>query len=124
MPAKVNTSNKKKVGNRGEDIASLYLKKNGFIIIKRNYRFGKIGEIDIIIRKGDIIVFVEVKSRNSEHYGGVYYSITQRKKQTIKKVASQFLHTHPELHSKKITYRYDMIAIDNDKIEWIQDIFR
>jgi putative endonuclease len=115
---------KKELGYKGEGIAVSIFKKNGFDIITRNYRFGKIGEIDIIVRKENLIVFAEVKSRSSGAFGGAYYSITEKKKQTIKKVARQFLHTHPDFLSKDITYRFDMIAIDKGEAEWIEDIFR
>ncbi len=118
------TNYKKNLGNSGEDTAASFFTSKGFEIIKRNYRFGKIGEIDIIVRKGDLIIFAEVKSRNSGEYGGAYYSITERKKRTLKKVAGQFLRENPFLFSRDITYRYDMIAVDNGKAEWIEDIFR
>lgn len=124
MPLEKNPGYKNSLGKIGEDIAASFFKSNGFEIIKRNYRFGKIGEIDIIVRKDSMIIFAEVKNRNSSEYGGPHYSITERKKQTLKKVASQFLHAHPALLSKDITYRFDMIAIDNGKAEWIEDIFR
>ncbi|MFH0977178.1 MAG: YraN family protein [Spirochaetota bacterium] len=124
MPTEKKSGYKKDLGDAGEGIAASFFKSKGFVIIKRNYRFGKVGEIDIIVRKKDLIVFAEVKSRNSGQYGGAYYSINERKKQTIKKVARQFLHTHPDFLSKDITYRFDMIAISNGQAEWIEDIFR
>ncbi len=124
MPTEQNPGYKKNLGNLGEDIAASFFRSKGFEIIKRNYRFGKIGEMDIIVRKDDLIVFAEVKNRNSGEYGGAYYSITERKKRTLKKVAGQFLHTHPDLLSENITYRYDMIAVDSGRVEWIEDIFR
>jgi putative endonuclease len=124
MPSEKNSGYKKELGNKGEGIAVSFFMKNGFDIIERNYRFGKIGEIDIIVRKGNLMVFAEVKSRNSGAYGGVYYSISEKKKLTLKKVARQFLHAHPAFLSKDMTYRFDMIAVDNGKAEWIEDMFR
>jgi putative endonuclease len=124
MTSEINAGYKKKLGNIGEDIAESFFRSKGFEIIKRNYRFGKIGEIDIIVRKSSLIIFAEVKNRNTGEFGGAYYSITERKKQTLKKVAGHFLHTHSYLFLKDITYRYDMIAVDRGKVEWIEDIFR
>jgi putative endonuclease len=124
MQSEKNSGYKKELGDKGEDIAASFFNKNGFDIIERNYRFGKVGEIDIIVRRGSLIVFAEVKSRNSGTYGGAYYSITEKKRQTLKKVARQFLHTHPAFFSKDITYRFDMIAVDNGRAEWIEDMFR
>ncbi|MBN2403163.1 MAG: YraN family protein [Spirochaetes bacterium] len=124
MSSEKSSGYRKDFGDKGEEIAASFLQKNGFEIIIRNYRFSKAGEIDIIARKGNLIIFAEVKSRNSGSYGGAYYSITEKKKQTIKKVARQFLHVHPAFFSKDMTYRFDMIAVDNNRAEWIEDIFR
>jgi putative endonuclease len=114
----------KKFGNKGEDIAASFFIHNGYEIIKRNYRFSNIGEIDIIARKGNIIIFAEVKNRNSAEYGGAFYSITERKKKTLKKVAGQFLLSNPSLFTKDITYRFDLIAVSKGKAECIEDIVR
>jgi putative endonuclease len=122
MSFEQNSGYKKELGNKGEGIALSFFNSNGFEIIARNYRFGKIGEIDIIVKKGSLIIFAEVKSRSSSAYGGAYYSITEKKKRTLKKVARQFLHTNPEFLSKNFTYRFDMVAVDNGKTEWIEDI--
>ena len=56
---------KKNLGDKGEEIAASFLQTKKFQIIERNYRFGKIGEIDIIARKENTIIFFEVKNRNS-----------------------------------------------------------
>lgn len=58
------------------------------------------------------------------HYGGALYSINERKKKTIKKIASQFLVTNPSLYSENFNYRFDLISIFENKIEWLEDIFR
>ena len=55
-------------GYQNEDLAATYLNKNGYRILMRNYRT-PIGEIDIIAKDHDTIVFVEVKSRRTDHYG-------------------------------------------------------
>ncbi len=119
-----NTRYKKELGNKGESSASLFLTGNGFKILKRNFRFGKTGEIDIIAKKDSLIVFAEVKSRNSSLYGGAYYSINDKKKQTLKKVARHFLRSHPQFFSKDFTFRFDLIAVENGHVEWIEDIIR
>jgi putative endonuclease len=111
-------------GRRGEDLAVMFLEGEGFTVLERNYRFGKSGEIDIIVRKNGLLVFVEVKSRHSERYGGPLYSITARKKKTIRLIASQYLLSHPEQNTGNTTCRFDMIAVMNGKVEWIEDIFR
>ena len=70
----------KALGNKGEEIASSFLVEKGFELLKRNYRIYRVGEIDIIAKKENLIIFVEVKTRNINHFGGALYSITQRKK--------------------------------------------
>ncbi len=71
--------NFRRVGAGGEDRAASFLESRGFEIIERNYRFGRAGEIDLIARRGDLLVFVEVKSRNTPVYGGPLYAINARK---------------------------------------------
>ena len=111
-------------GRAGEDSACDFLKNNGFKIISRNFRYQRMGEIDIIIQKDNLVVFIEVKRRNSDLYGGAHYSINIKKRMTLKKIATQFLITHPNLYSKNNIYRFDLISIKDDKIEWVEDIFR
>ena len=115
-------TNKKNLGRIGEELAASFLKKNGFEIIRRNFRYKKIGEIDIILKRDDLIVFVEVKSRNSSCFGGPLYSINKRKIKTLRIVANQFLILNTEYLSFRC--RFDMISVQNGKIEWIEDIFR
>jgi putative endonuclease len=111
-------------GKRGEERATAFLKGRGFEIVDRNFRYGKIGEIDIIARRDNLLIFVEVKSRNKHSYGGPLYSITRKKKSTLKIIASKFLILNPEYSSKDIICRFDMVAIINGSVEWIEDIFR
>ena len=121
MPENLHNRN---LGNEGEDRAAAYLEKNRFSIIARNYRFGKYGEIDIIARKGDLVIFAEVKSRGTERYGGALYSISAKKKNSLKTAARAFIAAAPEFNRPAITFRFDLISIRNDSIEWIEDMFR
>jgi len=118
------TLKRNQTGREGEDLACVFLEEKGFEIIKRNYRYKRLGEIDVIIRKGNLIIFIEVKSRNSSIYGGALYSINKRKKRIIKKIALEFLTSHPDLYSKDYIYRFDLISILDGKIEWVEDIIR
>ena len=72
---------KQKFGKCGEDLASAFLQNKGYKIIERNFRFGRNGEIDIIAKKDDLVLFVEVKNRSSEKFGGALYSINSKKKE-------------------------------------------
>ncbi len=115
---------KKEFGRRGEEIASSFLLDKGFELLRKNYRFKKSGEIDIIARKENLIIFVEVKSRKTGKFGGALFSINNRKKNTIKKIAEQYLTANQSLLPNDYTCRFDLISIENEKLEWLEDIFR
>jgi len=102
----LNSSTKEK-GKEGEELAVSFLAEKGFEIVERNYRFGK-GELDIIAREKDFLVFVEVKSRESLEYGLPEEAITKRKMAQIRKIAEAYL------AEKSITdenIRFDVVAI-------------
>ncbi len=101
------TQNNKNKGEWGEDIATEFLMRKGYSIIERNYRYGN-GEIDIIARDKDILVFVEVKSRHSLKFGHPLEGISKSKVSQIKKIAFSYL------YDKEITdiqCRFDVIGI-------------
>ena len=79
-------------GRKGEDIAHRFLKKNGFRILARRFRLADgSGEIDIIAREGDIIVFVEVKTRNTSLYGGPERALGSEKERNLVRTARSYL---------------------------------
>ena len=73
----------------GEEIAVGYLKKKGYHILDRNFR-SRIGELDIIARKGNTVVFIEVKTRNNLKYGLPCEAITDNKKRHIKRMVNYY----------------------------------
>lgn len=83
-------SDSKKIGYLGEEFATRVLEKSGFQIIDRNFRT-KIGEIDIIAFKKDCLHFIEVKTRTQDMYGRPCESITEEKKNRIRKIAELYL---------------------------------
>lgn len=115
---------RKEYGRDGEDTACAFLDEKGFEILERNYQAGKIGELDIIARRGNLVVFAEVKARRSDAFGGGIYSISQNKKKTLRRCAEHFLVNNPALNTKEITFRFDLILIENNAVEWIEDIVR
>lgn len=112
------------MGAGGEKIAADFLLSKNYSIIERNYRFSTYGEIDIIAGKDDLIIFVEVKNRSSERYGGALYSISNKKKSSLKTAARAFIAARPEYNRNEITFRFDLISVTADSIEWIEDMFR
>lgn len=97
----------KQVGDCGEQAAAEYLEKQGYIILARNFRTGH-GEVDIIARQENVLVFVEVKTRSSNQYGYPEHSVTPRKRRHILSSAEEYIHAHPEFH----TWRLDVIAVE------------
>ncbi|MFA6981315.1 MAG: YraN family protein [Ignavibacteriaceae bacterium] len=100
-------SSTKEKGKEGEDLAASFLVEKGFEIIERNYRYGK-GEIDIVARDKDFLVFVEVKSRESLEYGKPEEAITKRKMSQIRKIAEAYL---AEKNITDENIRFDVVAI-------------
>ncbi|WP_407927641.1 YraN family protein [Clostridium moniliforme] len=97
----------KDIGYYGEDIASDYLIKNGYKIIKRNYS-NRFGEIDIICSKENILSFIEVKSRYSKNFGRGIEAINYYKKNSIKKLTKYFLLNY---NFNSYFIRFDVIEI-------------
>ena len=97
----------KKFGERGEDIAVDFLKEKGFQIIERNYRYGH-GEIDIVAKDKDNLVFIEVKTRKNLEFGPPELTVTKSKQRQIRKIAELYLY---EKKIKDTFCRIDVIAI-------------
>ncbi|MEW6701437.1 MAG: YraN family protein [Bacteroidota bacterium] len=99
--------NKRKTGNYGEDLACKFLEKSGYKIIERNYIYEH-GEIDIVAKDGDELVFVEVKYRTNLEYGPPEFAISKGKQRLIRKTAEAYLY---ERDIKDQICRIDVAAI-------------
>lgn len=110
------------IGIMGEELATAYLKKKGYIILKKNYRF-KSAEVDIIAKQGGLLVVVEVKTRQSEYMAGPEITVTRKKQRSIIKVANEYI----QLHDWQGETRFDIISIvltdTIQKIEHLEDAF-
>ncbi len=102
--------NTKVLGVTGETKAVDYLKQNGYEIIATNYT-NKLGEIDIIAKDKDTIVFVEVKTRSSNKFGLGREAVNYKKQNKIRLVATAYLKYKRMLDSK---VRFDVIEINED----------
>ncbi len=94
-------------GQKAETMAARFLKRRGYKIIERNYRT-RSGEIDIIARDGDTLVFVEVKARTSSRYGSAKAAVTSHKQRQISKVALGYLQRTDQSHVKA---RFDVVTV-------------
>ena len=95
-----------KLGQRGEGIALSFLKTKGYEIIERNYKT-PLGEIDIIARDSDVLVFVEVKTRESIEFGLPFESVNRKKRRKIAGVALSYLRRYDDLPP----CRFDVLSI-------------
>lgn len=111
--------NTKILGNIGEILAKNYLKKKKFKILETNFKC-KIGEIDIIASKNNIIVFVEVKFKSTKKFGLPREMVTLHKQNKIKLVASYYLQIK-KLYSS--ICRFDVIEIFDKDINHIENAF-
>jgi putative endonuclease len=96
------------LGKRGEDLAHRYLRKVGFTVVARNYRPGPDSEVDIVARRGDLLVFVEVKTRTSAESGHPDRAIDLEKQKHIARAARSYV-TRAGIEWNKV--RFDTIAI-------------
>jgi putative endonuclease len=114
---------KKELGKKGEELALRFLKKNGYRIFARNY-VCKMGEVDIIAKEKDTLVFVEVKTRTSTAFGPPQLAVNPAKQMQLSKVALYFL---KEKCLEDVKARFDVVAIligpKGPEIELIRDAF-
>jgi putative endonuclease len=110
------------LGKQGEDLAIDLCKGKGLKIIEKNYRTS-FGEIDIIAKDGDVLVFIEVKARAGDTYGAPFEAVTGRKRQKIWKVAMSYM----KRFKKEVPARFDVISVSMNEgipsLEYIQDAF-
>lgn len=110
------------IGNKGEEIAIKFLKNKGYTILEKNYKTN-LGEIDIIAKDNDTIVFIEVKTRTSSSFGYPFESINSRKIHKLKNAALTYL----KRYNLQLPTRFDVLSIflkDNEKqIQHIKDAF-
>jgi putative endonuclease len=110
---------KKLLGSAGERRAVKFLKNKGYKILNKNYKT-HVGEIDIIAKDGDCLVFVEVKTRSSRDFGAPSEAVSSQKIRKYYKVASEYLLVN---HLSEQECRFDVIEIEKEKINHIIDAF-
>ncbi|MCK5084531.1 MAG: YraN family protein [Candidatus Pacebacteria bacterium] len=106
---------RRKLGDLGEKLACKFLKNNGYSVLEVNYQ-KRIGEIDVIVKSGEIIHFIEVKTRtkkSSDKYGLPQEAVTSHKKKRLIRTALFYLAEHK--HSDNTNWQIDVIAIIIDE---------
>jgi putative endonuclease len=115
-------------GLSGENHAASHLQQQGFEILARRWRYGR-KEIDLVARRGELVVFVEVKSRSNERFAPIRTSVTAAKKRNLVEAAHGWLAEHDKDTGDNL-YRFDVIFVrqtdseHNVSVEHIEDAFR
>jgi putative endonuclease len=104
-------------GREAEIRAAAHLESRGLRVLERNFRV-RGGEIDLVMRDGSTVVFVEVRLRSSADFGGAGASITAAKRRRIVLAARHWLARHGDTDC-----RFDCVLIDGSRLEWLRDAF-
>ncbi|WP_241687897.1 YraN family protein [Janthinobacterium sp. 17J80-10] len=103
-------------GQAGEDAALAHLSRQGLTLVTRNFRC-KAGEIDLIMREQDCLVFIEVRQRASRDFGGAAASVTPAKQRRLLRATQYFLLRYKTLPPCRI----DVVAIDGGNLTWLKN---
>lgn len=107
-------------GNAAEQLAATFLQQKGLTLVEKNFRCAH-GEIDLIMRDGKTLVFIEVRLRSNGSFGGAALSINQSKQQKLTRTAERYLQIHGNA-----ACRFDAILMQTihiNAVEWIQNAF-
>lgn len=116
--------NSQQLGRALEAHAEAFLKERGLESIDRNYRC-RFGEVDLIMRDGDILVFVEVRGRRGGRFGTPAESVTGKKQRRVAVAAAHYLQRHASL--TRLSCRFDVVGVitgvDPPRVQWIRNAF-
>ena len=115
---------KQRAGDAAEEAASVYLTQQGLRVIARNVRYPD-GELDVIAADGPTLVFVEVRLRSSNAFGGAIASVDANKRRRVIRAAQHYLKAHTRDGQRDLPpCRFDVIASDGTGVtEWIRGAF-
>ena len=112
--------NENNAGLEAEKLAATFLAERGLKLVTQNYHC-RFGEIDLIMKEGKTLVFIEVKLRSNSNFGGAISSITPQKQQKLILTAQHYLQQHAET-----ACRFDAILMNKanlQSIEWVRNAF-
>jgi len=98
---------RQELGKKGEELAEEYLRSKGYEIIEKNYRRYR-GEIDLIAKDEDYLIFVEVKTTRSNNFGPPIYRVDQKKKRQLGKIAMAYYQEHDLFDQDS---RFDVVTV-------------
>ncbi len=107
-------------GVHAECMAAEAMRIQGYQVLEQRFRYGR-HDVDLVARRGRVIVFVEVKSRSGSAFGAPSEAVTARKQADLVKTASVWLSRHATAWD---SIRFDVITVRDGHLEWLQDAFR
>ncbi len=110
---------RREAGAAAEERALLHLVEQGLSLVQRNYRY-KGGEIDLVMRDGSTLVFVEVRQRASMLFGGAAASVGHAKQAKLIKTAQHYLQKQPSIPP----CRFDVLALDGEQLSWLKNVIQ
>jgi putative endonuclease len=105
-------------GRAGEERAARFLQDAGYRVVQRNLRLPG-GEIDLLCRDGETVVFVEVKARTSRAFGTAVSAVDARKRRTIRRLAADYV----QIVAPNAPVRFDVVAVDGDRMTLHRNAF-
>jgi len=111
---------RRQTGSLAENSAAAFLESQGFTIVARNF-LRRVGELDIVARRDDLLVIAEVRTRASDRYGGAAASVGYGKQRRIAMTSALFLQRHREYARCRV--RFDVLVVRDGGVEWLKHAF-
>jgi putative endonuclease len=115
-----NTTARRATGDRFEGAALAFLQSHGLRLVRANF-LCRHGEIDLVMREGATLVFVEVRYRRTSAFGGALGSVTLAKRRKLISAAYLWLAWHPQ--DARRPCRFDVLAFEGEAVEWVRGAF-
>lgn len=113
------TAGRRALGAHGEALAARWYESRGYRVVARNWRC-RDGELDLVLARGSLIVFCEVKTRRSNAYGSPAEAVTPAKQARIRRLAVRWLH---DTDTRAASLRFDVVGVIADHVEVIEAAF-
>jgi putative endonuclease len=108
---------------RGEDRAARWYEAHGYEVLDRNWRCRQ-GELDLVVRSDRVVVFCEVKARNSNRFGAPFEAVTPSKQARLRRLAATWLRDRgPQLGRRPAELRFDVVSIFGPHVEVLESAF-
>ena len=108
------------LGAFGEDAAARWYERAGYDVVGRNWRCA-FGELDLVVRRGSLVVFCEVKTRSSDRFGTPAEAVTYRKRVRLRRLAAEWLAGREGVRGRQV--RFDVAEVHGGTVEVIEDAF-